>query len=149
MVGFVLVSGGDNGRSDGGKPQAQATPREKQRATPTPHGREDGDAHSHTDADSHAHPDGDGDHAPTSGPDLARARQLQLAGFNARRSGDYETGLNSSAAALKACGDAHALDPCGYALFEVGADLNAPGARQRGDPVPPAAPRRVRRQQQR
>jgi hypothetical protein len=41
---------------------------------------------------------------------------------------------------LKACGDAHALDPCGFALFEIGADLNALG---RGNEAIPYLERRL------
>ena len=44
-----------------------------------------------------------------------------VGGFNARKAGDYQGGLSASAGALKACGNAHQLDPCGYALYEVGA----------------------------
>jgi serine/threonine-protein kinase len=60
-------------------------------------------------------------------PDLAQARSLQLAGFNARRAGDYSTALAKAKAALAACGSTHQLDPCGYALFEEGAALNRGG----------------------
>jgi tRNA A-37 threonylcarbamoyl transferase component Bud32 len=63
----------------------------------------------------------------TGSPDLSQARRLQLAGYNARRAGDYPTALSKAQAALQACGDAHQLDPCGYALFEEGAALNRSG----------------------
>jgi eukaryotic-like serine/threonine-protein kinase len=125
VVGFVLLSGGDNGRSDGGdKPAASTTPRKRENTpTPTPTAEKSPSPTATATATAtatEAPP-------PAAGPNLARARQLQLAGFNARRAGDYETALSSSMQALKACGDAHALDPCGYALFEVGAALNALG----------------------
>ncbi len=59
IVGFVLVSGGNDGRSDGGKPQAQAPREKKSTPTPTPTPRqEDLDAHTHADADPHSDPDG-------------------------------------------------------------------------------------------
>ncbi len=67
-------------------------------------------------------------------PSLAQARTLQLAGFNARKAGDYATALEKSRAALAACGNAHQLDPCGYALFEEGAALNRGG--NPGDAIP-------------
>ena len=50
-----------------------------------------------------------------------------MQGFNARQAGDYEQALSLSQQALEACGDAQQLSPCGYALFEVGAALNALG----------------------
>jgi tetratricopeptide (TPR) repeat protein len=64
---------------------------------------------------------------PSGGTDLERAAQLQVQGFNARRAGDYEQALALSQQALDACGDTKQLSPCGYALFEVGAALNALG----------------------
>ena len=50
-----------------------------------------------------------------------------MQGFNARQAGDYEQALALNQQALEACGDTVRLDPCGYALFEVGAALNALG----------------------
>jgi serine/threonine-protein kinase len=127
VVGFVLLSGGDNGRSDGdnGRPQASSTPRERERektptATPT--------AERTATATPTATPTATETAPPASGePNLARARQLQLQGYNARRAGDFEGALAASTQALQACGDAHALDPCGYALYEIGAALNGLG----------------------
>jgi serine/threonine-protein kinase len=130
VLGFVLLSGGDDGRDGGNqantqqnKPRSTPTPTPKAKdkptatptatATPTP-------TPTSTTTPTPTTP-------PTAGSGLARARQLQLAGYNARRSGDYESALASSVQALKACGAAHALDPCGFALYEVGADLNALG----------------------
>ncbi len=60
-------------------------------------------------------------------PDLKQASALQLAGYNARRAGDYATALEKSRAALAACGDTHQLSPCGYALYEEGVALNRSG----------------------
>ena len=60
-------------------------------------------------------------------PDLDRARALQLEGYNARRAGDFQTALARSQAALEACGGSRELSPCGFALFEQGAALNALG----------------------
>jgi serine/threonine-protein kinase len=133
VLGFVLLSGGNNGRSDGGNQAStqQNKPRKKSTPTPTPKAKDTPTptptATSTPTPTATPTPTPTSTTAPTSGPNLARARQLQLAGFNARRSGDYESALSSSVQALKACGDAHALDPCGYALFEIGADLNALG----------------------
>ena len=54
-----------------------------------------------------------------------RAADLQLQGYNARVAGDYEQALGLSTQALEACGDTKQLSPCGFALYEVGAALNA------------------------
>ncbi len=64
---------------------------------------------------------------PSGETDLDRAADLQLQGFNARQAGNNEQALALSQQALEACGDAQELDPCGYALYEVGAALNALG----------------------
>ncbi len=68
-------------------------------------------------------------------PDLDRASQLQVQGFNARQAGNFEQALALNQQALEACGDAQQLSPCGYALFEVGAALNALGRPQEAIPV--------------
>jgi eukaryotic-like serine/threonine-protein kinase len=131
VLGFVLLSGGDNGRSDGGndtrEPQASSTPRKREKTpTPTPTAEKTATATptptpTPTPTATETPPPGPAE------PNLARARQLQLQGYNARQAGDYNGALASSAQALKACGDAHALDPCGFALYEVGAALNGLG----------------------
>ena len=64
---------------------------------------------------------------PAGGTDLNRAADLQLQGYNARVAGDYDQALTLSTQALEACGDTVQLSPCGYALYEVGASLNALG----------------------
>ena len=124
VVAVVLFAGGSDNPSDSGrqtntqrsqKRKATPTPKPKAKSTPTPT------------ATPTPTPTATPTTAPSGGVDLARARQLQLAGFNARKAGDYQTGLNDSSAALKACGSTHALDPCGYALYEIGADLIALG----------------------
>jgi tetratricopeptide (TPR) repeat protein len=123
VVAFVLLSGGDGGSNGGERsaatPQATAKPRKK--ATPTPT------------AERTPEPTATSTPAPTATPEapaatgLERARQLQVEGFNARRAGNYDEALALSQQALAACGDTVRLDPCGYALFEVGAALNALG----------------------
>jgi hypothetical protein len=72
----------------------------------------------------------EGDETPAEGdgePDLAAARRLQLEGFGARNAQDYDSAIDLSRQALEACGGARELDPCGYALFELGASLNRSG----------------------
>jgi serine/threonine-protein kinase len=71
----------------------------------------------------------------SSGGGLAQARSLQLAGYNARQAGDYQTALTKARAALSACGNTHVLDPCGYALFEEGVALNRSGDPQAAIPI--------------
>jgi eukaryotic-like serine/threonine-protein kinase len=73
--------------------------------------------------------------APSGAGNLAQASALQLAGFRAREAGDYKTALAKSRAALRACGDTHALNPCGYALYEEGVALNRGGDPQAAIPV--------------
>jgi tetratricopeptide (TPR) repeat protein len=128
----VLLSGGDGGRSGAGndteQPQASSTPRKREKTptpsptpTPTPTPTAERTATPSPTATATEAP------PPPATPNLARARQLQLQGYNARQAGDYNGALAASSQALKACGDAHTLDPCGYALYEVGAALNGLG----------------------
>ena len=73
--------------------------------------------------------------APSGGTDLAKARRLQVEGYNARQSGDYAKSLALSQQALDACGNSAELDPCGYALFEKGLALNRSGKPDEAIPV--------------
>ena len=79
------------------------------------------------DRDRDADADRDARRSRAGGTDLDRAADLQLQGYNARIAGDYEQALALSTQALEACGDTQQLAPCGYALYEVGAALNALG----------------------
>jgi serine/threonine-protein kinase len=58
-----------------------------------------------------------------------------VAGYNARLAGDYQTALAKAREAQQLCGGAHELSPCGYALFEEGAALNALGQPDAAIPV--------------
>ena len=103
-------------------------------------------------------PTPDADASPASGkPDLKAATQAQLAGYNARRAGDYQTALAKAREAQQLCGSAKELSPCGYALFEEGAALIALGQPDAAIPIlqrrltstattsPARSPRRSRR----
>jgi serine/threonine-protein kinase len=127
VVGFVLLRGGGDGQE--GEPAAQATPTptaEQTReptATPaeTPTDTPEPTQTATPEPTQTATPESSGE------PNLGRASTLQVQGFNARQAGDYEQSLALSQQALQACGDAQELDPCGYALYEIGASLNALG----------------------
>ena len=73
--------------------------------------------------------------APSGKPNLKAATQAQLAGYNARRAGDFQTALTKAREAQQLCGSAHELSPCGYALFEEGAALNGLGQPDAAIPV--------------
>ncbi len=130
VFGFLLLSGGDGGRSDGGRqseatatPTAERTPEATREATP----EATKEATPEATKEATPEPTATATPEPSGGTDLERAAQLQVQGFNARRAGDYEQALTLSQQALDACGDTQQLSPCGYALFEVGAALNALG----------------------
>jgi serine/threonine-protein kinase len=133
VIAYLLLSGGgnDSGSKGTGERTPTATPKasstaEKtatatptQSATPTPTPSPTATAQ-----------------APAGGgQDLGKAHQLQLAGFNARKAGDYAKALDLSQQALDACGSATQLDPCGYALFEKGLALNRMGRPDEAIPV--------------
>ena len=132
VIAFLLLSGGGSSGSNSGggstaKHKPTATPKASATAenttTPTP---------SPT-ATPTATPTAQ---APAAGGvDLNKARQLQLAGYNARKSGDYAKALTLSQQALDACGSTQTLDPCGYALFEKGLALNRSGRAAEAVPV--------------
>jgi serine/threonine-protein kinase len=129
VLAFLLFSGGDGERTAGEStptpspsPTAESTPEEtatpRKKATPEPTAEATATA------------------APPSGEqDLARATSLQVQGFNANNSGDYERGLALSQQALDACAGARQESPCGYALFEKGRALNALGRPDEAIPV--------------
>jgi len=141
VLAFLLLSGGDG---DNPPPSAERQP------TATPTAERTPEATREPTAEPTAEPTEEPTEEPTpeptatetpeptpeaSGqPNLSRAADLQVQGFNARRAGDYERALSLSQQALKACGDAQQLSPCGYAVFEVGAALNALGRAEEAIP---------------
>jgi eukaryotic-like serine/threonine-protein kinase len=126
VLGFVLLSGGGDG--DGDAEQAsQPTPTATAERTPKPTATETAEPTATATATPTETPEPTNTPEPSGEPDLARAADLQVQGFNARQAGSYEEALALSQQALEACGDAQELNPCGYALYEVGAALNALG----------------------
>jgi serine/threonine-protein kinase len=137
VIAFLLFSGGGGAGSDtptkakssptatpkaSSTPEKTATPEATQTATATPSAT--------------APPSATATPAPAAGgQDLGKASQLQVAGFNARKSGDYAKDLQLSQQALDACGSANQLNPCGYALFEKGLALNRLGRPDEAIPV--------------
>jgi eukaryotic-like serine/threonine-protein kinase len=133
VAGFVLLSSGD----DGGGPQsaqstatATATPTAERTPEPTPERTPE------PTPERTPEPTPENTPEPTpeatqetagGGTDLNRAADLQLQGYNARVAGDYDKAFTLSQQALDACGKTQQLSPCGYALYEVGAALNALG----------------------
>jgi serine/threonine-protein kinase len=61
--------------------------------------------------------------APTGKADLPKASQLQLAGFNAGKAGDFNKDLTLSNQAIQACAGSRQMSPCGYATYEKGYSL--------------------------
>jgi serine/threonine-protein kinase len=121
VAGAVLLSGGDEEEPRSAQPTATATaePTEEPTAEPTE------EPTAEPTEEPTAEPTEEPPPQNTGAPDLERAADLQLQGYNARVAGDNEQALALSQQALEACGDAEQLDPCGYALYEVGAALNA------------------------
>jgi eukaryotic-like serine/threonine-protein kinase len=129
VAGFVLLSSGD----DGGRPQSAqptATATAKAKATPTAERTPEPTPERTPEAtpEKTPEPTPEATQEPTGGgTGLSRAADLQLQGYNARLAGDYDKALTLSQQALDACGNTQQLSPCGYALYEVGAALDALG----------------------
>jgi len=122
VLGVVLLSGGGSDDNDGTpttKPKAKATATPaKHRKTPTPTPTAQSTPTPTATPSPTATPT-----APSGTIDLATARRLQAAGFAARSSGDYQRDIALSSQALGACRDQKPLDPCGYAMYELGVSL--------------------------
>jgi eukaryotic-like serine/threonine-protein kinase len=133
VLAFALLSGDDDGgggqtasdqppqqqreRERDASPTATAEATEEPAPDPTPEATEE----------PAPEPQPEPQPQPTGAPNLDRASDLQLQGYNARQAGDHETALQRSQQALEACGEERPLSPCGYALFEVGRALNRLG----------------------
>jgi serine/threonine protein kinase len=136
IVGIVLASGGD---SDKPKPRAKATPakttkpkasataKPKQKSTPTPTPTPTPTA------------------TPTPTP-TATATQtaqaaggnpsaLQAKGHNELLAGNLPAALNDLKAAVDACGNSTAVDPCAYAMYDYGDALVRSGRPDEAIPV--------------
>ena len=126
VLGFVLLSGGGDGDGDG-EQAAQPTPTPTAERTAEPTATATATATETAEPTPEPTPETTATPEPSGEVDLDRAADLQLQGFNARQAGNYEQALTLSQQALDACGDTQQLDPCGYALYETGAALNALG----------------------
>jgi tetratricopeptide (TPR) repeat protein len=102
----LVLSSGDGGEDPSPAAQKTAAPAKKPKAEKTAKPQQQEAAPATT-------------AAPAAGS-LDDARALHLQGFAANNAQDYETGLSTSMQALETCGDQQALDPCGYALYEIG-----------------------------
>ncbi len=120
VAGVVLLSGDDDGGPQSAQPTATATAERTPEPTRTADPTE-------TPTPTETPAPTETPEAPSGGTSLDRAADLQLQGYNARLAGDYDQALALSQQSLEACGDTKQLSPCGYALYEVGAALNALG----------------------
>jgi eukaryotic-like serine/threonine-protein kinase len=132
VLAVVLLSGGGDGNQKAqSTPTRDATRTPDKTATPDKTGTPTATA---TDTPSATATPADTP-ASSGQVDIGKARSLQIAGFNARKSGDYAKSLELSQQALDACGNSDQLDPCGYALFEKGLALNRSGRPDEAIPV--------------
>jgi serine/threonine-protein kinase len=130
LAAVLLAGGGDNGGSGDGQSASDRQQTQERTATPEPTAEKESTPEETATPEPTAESTPDEESTPEQGsgePNISRARQLQLQGFNARQSGDYAQALTLSEQALEACGSAQQLDPCGYALFEKGVALNRTG----------------------
>jgi len=97
-------------------PEATATPTPEATGTPAP--------------EATATPGDDGGE-----PDIARASRLNLQGDARIDAGDYAGAVEPLRGAVAACGDSRVLDPCGYAVFNLGQALNRSGNPEEAIPL--------------
>jgi len=99
-------------------PTAEATAEATAPATPTPTPSPEPEATAEPPAQTPA---------PTGEPDLARASRLNDQGYSLFRQGDYASAVPLLRESVAACGNSTALDPCGFALYNLGASLRRSG----------------------
>jgi len=73
--------------------------------------------------------------APQGEPDLEGAQEAQLAGYNARQAGDFQTALTKAQEAQKLCAGSKELSPCGFAVYEEGVALMGLGQPEAAIPI--------------
>jgi eukaryotic-like serine/threonine-protein kinase len=135
VLAVVLLGGDDDPSSGGNQPQASATPaKKKHKRTPTPTPTAEKTSTPTPSPTRTATPSptptatATATDTPSGGtPNLQRAQQLQLQGYQANQAGDYARGAQLSRQALDACGGSKQLSPCGYAAYELGRALNRSG----------------------
>ena len=111
VVVIAVAAGGDDPGADRAA-EATATPAAKARRTPT------------------ATPAAQATQAPTDAAPAAGAGDpsaLNAQGFESFKAGDYAAAIAPLRQAVEACGDGGKLDPCGFALYNLGASLNRSG----------------------
>lgn len=131
VIAVLLLSGGGNDNGGGSNTKAESTPTK----TATPEKTKTPEETATPEPTETATPAATDTPAPSGGTDLAKARQLQVQGYNARLAGDFPKALALSQQALDACGNSNEMDPCGYAMFEKGYALNHSGKPDEAIPV--------------
>src|SRR6185503_21180082 len=135
VIAVLLLSGGGNDGGGGDNTKAESTPERTQTPEKTKTPEQKDTATPEPTATATATPKATETPAPSGQVDLAKARQLQVDGYNARLAGDYGKSLDLSQQALDACGNSNEMDPCGYAMFEKGLALNRSGKPDEAIPV--------------
>ena len=126
VLAAILLTSGDGDGQLAQQPDPTATA-EQREPTATPDATREATPEPTQEATPEATPEPTQEATPDAPaePDLDAASQLQLEGYNARQAGNFERALALNQQSLEACGDAQELNPCGYALYEIGAALNA------------------------
>ncbi len=136
VVGAIaLANRGGDGEQPRGQTTPEATTEPTETATPEETATEDPTAEPTPSPSPSPEPTEEATQEPSGEPNLEAAAAAQVAGFNARRAGDFETALAKAEESLQACGGSKELNPCGYALFEKGAALNGLGRSEEAIPI--------------
>ena len=128
-VAIALNGGGDD---PGANTKARTTPGvaakdDKEKATPEPTAESTPEPTPEPTVESTPEPTPEATSETVGTSDPGDPVELQADGFQALEAGDYETAIAASQQAVEACGDSAELDPCGYALYNLGAALNRAG----------------------
>jgi serine/threonine-protein kinase len=114
----VALGGGDDPPADqkASAPTEKRSTKPKRKATPTPAA-----AQKTPQAQSSPPP------ATDAGGDLATARRANDQGFALFNAGKYAEAVPFFQQAVESCGTSDKMDPCGYALYNLGASMNRAG----------------------
>jgi serine/threonine-protein kinase len=136
LAGGVAIAalGGDDGGSARNEPKAAKTPKAKKKKdkakrtpTPTPTAEATATATATPEETATATPTPTATETAKAKGSISDARRLNDQGYSRYQSADYDGAVGPLQQAVQICGASTELDPCGYALFNLGSALHRAG----------------------